>query len=149
MSRDPLEQPGLRLRLGTEHRRISSQHRQLDTLYASVAAALERHSLPDARAAFLRFRDAWDAHTSLEDGFYFPALHGLLPALVTRLAVFCEDHARFRGVLDEVERAFGREDLGWAATALESLVSDIAEHERREEELVSELGPRGRNVLEP
>lgn len=148
MCPDPLEQPGLRLRLGTEHRRISSQHRQLDSLYAFVTAALERQSLPDARTAFLRFRDAWDAHTSLEDTFYFPALHGLLPALVTPLAAFCEEHARFRGVLEEVERAFGREELAVAATALESLVSDIAEHERREEELVRELGPEGRRVLE-
>lgn len=147
MCPDPLEQPGLRLRLGTEHRRISSQHRQLDALFASVAAALDRQSPSDARTAFLRFRDAWDAHTSLEDTLYFPALHGLLPALVTQLAALCEDHARFRAALAEVERAFGREDLAAAAAALESLVSDIAEHERREEELVSELRPAGSRVL--
>ncbi|HVH18466.1 MAG TPA: hemerythrin domain-containing protein [Myxococcota bacterium] len=149
MCPDPLEQPGLRLRLGTEHRRISSQHRQLDTLYASVTAAVERQSLPEARSAFLRFRDAWDAHTGLEDTFYFPALHGLRPDLVTPLVTFCDEHARFRDVLTEVEHAFEREELAVAATMLESLISNIAEHERREEELARDLGLEGKKGLPP
>ena len=145
MCPDPLEQPGLRLRLRAEHRRISSQHRQLDVLYGFVADALGRGSLADVRTAFQRFRDAWDAHTGLEDGFYFPALRGLRPALEERLATLCEDHARFHEALEEVERAFMREELESAATALERIVLAIAEHERSEEDLVGEIAPGGGN----
>ena len=143
MCPDSLEQPGLRLRLRAEHRRISSQHRQLDVLFGFVAEALGRGSLPDARTAFQRFRDAWDAHTGLEDGFYFPALRGLRPALEERLAALCEDHARLRDALEEVERAFVREELESAATALETVILAIAEHERSEEALVGEIAPGG------
>jgi hypothetical protein len=144
MCPDALEQPGLRLRLRAEHRRISSQHRQLDVLYGFVADALGRGCLPDARTAFQRFRDAWDAHTGLEDGFYFPALRGLRPALEERLEALCDDHARFREALEEVERAFVREELESAATALEGVVFAIAEHERSEEDLVGEIAPGAR-----
>ena len=90
------EQPGLRLRVAIEQRRISSQHRQLDEIYALVVTALTEQPLPEARQAFQRFRDAWEAHTSLEDGFYFPALHGLHPEIEPRLAVFAREHAGFR-----------------------------------------------------
>jgi Xaa-Pro aminopeptidase len=145
MCPDSFEQPGLRLRLRAEHRRISSQHRQLDALYGFVTEAVGRGSLPDAHTAFQRFRDAWDAHTGLEDGFYFPALRGLRPALEERLEALCDDHARFREALEEVERAFVREELEAAAAALERVVFAISEHERSEEDLVGEIAPKGGN----
>jgi mono/diheme cytochrome c family protein len=143
MCPDPLEQRGLTLRLGPEHRRISSQHRQLDALHGSVAAALAAGSLPDARSALLRFRGAWDAHTSLEDGFYFPALRGLRPALAPSLAALSDEHLRFRGALDEIERLLAGDHLAASAAALDALVADIASHEQREEAFAQELGARG------
>jgi mono/diheme cytochrome c family protein len=108
-----------------------------------VAAALAAGSLPDARSSFQRFRDAWDAHTSLEDGFYFPALRGLRPALGPSLAALSEDHLRFRGALDEIERLLAGGPLAAIAAALDALAADIASHEQREEALARELGARG------
>jgi mono/diheme cytochrome c family protein len=142
MCPDPLEQRGLTLRLGPEHRRISSQHRQLDALHGSVAAALAAGSLPDALPAFRRFRDAWDAHASLEDGFYFPAVRGLRPTLAPSLAALSEEHLQFRGALDEIERLLVGDQLAASAAALDALVTDIARHEQREEAFAQELGAR-------
>jgi hypothetical protein len=140
MRPDTRKQPGLPLRVAIENRRISSQHRQLDEIYALVVVALTDGELPDARLAFRRFRDAWEAHTRLEDEFYFPALHGLRPELEPRLAALSDEHAGFRTDLGALERRFERDDRGAIATALDAFVASITEHERREEALAGELG---------
>jgi hypothetical protein len=136
-----IDQPGLKLRVSAEGRRISSQHRQLDAIFARVEAALERGAEQDARDALQRFRDAWEAHTSLEDGFYFPALRGLRPELGARLDALSAEHERFREAIERVEAVFG--DAAARAEALDRFVSGIAEHERREEALLAEITAGG------
>ena len=136
-----IEQPGLKLRVSAEGRRISSQHRQLDAIFARVEAALERGAERDARDALERFRDAWDAHTSLEDGFYFPALRGLRPELGPRLDALSAEHERFREAIEHVEAVFG--DAEARADSLARFVTDISEHERREEVLLAEIAEAG------
>jgi hypothetical protein len=129
------EQPGLRLRVAQESRRISSQHRQLDDLHAFVAAALEQGDASTACQQFCRFKDALDAHMSLEDELYFPALHGLEPALEAELVRLAQDHRRFRSDLAALERSFDAGDLGSCQTALDRFVGQFAAHELREEDL--------------
>jgi hypothetical protein len=141
MCPDPLDQRGLSLRLEPEHRRISSQHRQLAVLHGAVTAALAAGSAAEARSALRHFRDAWDAHKNLEDGFYFPALRGLRPALAPRLAAFSEDHERFGQVLAAIDGLLAGPEPAAAAVALHALAADIADHERREEELAREVAP--------
>jgi hypothetical protein len=142
MSPDTPRQPGLPLRVAIEHRRISSQHRQLDEIYSLVVAALNGHELPAARLAFQRFRDAWEAHTSLEDDFYFPALHGMRPELAPRLDALADEHAGFRRDLDALERHFARDDRAAIGAALDAFITTITDHERREEALAAELSVR-------
>jgi hypothetical protein len=139
MARSPIEQPGLRLRIGSEGRRISSQHRQLDSIYAQVAAAAGRGSLEETRRALQRFRDAWEAHTSLEDGFYFPALRGLRPELGVELEALSAEHGRFREAFDGLDAQLAARDLPGLGAALERFAEAIAGHEEREETLVAEL----------
>jgi len=131
------EQPGLRLRLGGGARRISSQHRQLDTLFGHVLETLAQGDEAAARDAFARFRDAWEAHTSLEDHFYFPALRALRPALGGPLLELSAEHAALVGDLEGLAAGFGE---GAARDeALDRLVEAIAAHEAREEALLAEL----------
>ena len=139
MTRGPIEQPGLRLRMSGERRRISSQHRQLDALYALVLEALESGSALATRGAFQRFRDAFEAHTSLEDGFYFPALRGLRPELARPLEALSAEHARFREVLEGLEGRLAAADLAGLGDALERVAAAIADHEAREETLLAAL----------
>ena len=136
MPQQPIDQPGLRLRMSGESRRISSQHRQLDAIYSRIVAALERGAERDARDALQRFRDAWDAHTSLEDGFYFPALRGLRPELASELDSLSSEHDRFRVELGELERLF-KDAAAERATALERFATNVATHEGREERLLA------------
>lgn len=136
------EQPGLRMRVAQESRRISSQHRQLDVLYALVAEALVRGDRAAAGQSFTRFKDALDAHMALEDELYFPALHGLEPQLEAELVGLAADHRRFRTELGRLERSFDAAQLGEAQGALHDFAEGFAAHEQREEELTRALRDR-------
>jgi iron-sulfur cluster repair protein YtfE (RIC family) len=124
------------MRMAQEARRISSQHRQLDALHALVVAALERRAPAQARAAFVRLRDALDAHMALEDELHFPALRGLRPDLDAELAGLVREHRRFRRGLDGLAETFADGELGACAQGLASFVAAFTEHERREERLL-------------
>lgn len=137
MNRGPIQQPGLRLRLHGEVRRISSQHRQLDLLYAAVVEALESGSAQAAGEALGRFRDAFDAHTRLEDGFYFPALRGLRPELAGPLEVFVREHERFREGFARLAARLAGSGLGGFGDALDAFAAELADHEAREEALLA------------
>jgi iron-sulfur cluster repair protein YtfE (RIC family) len=139
MARRRADQPGLRLRMTQEARRISSQHRQLAGLYALVTRALERRSPAQARVAFERFRDALDAHMSLENELYFPALHGLRPDLEAELAGLVREHRRFRRSLDRLAGSFGDGDASACSRGLASFAAAFAEHEQREERLMESI----------
>jgi hemerythrin-like domain-containing protein len=139
MARGPMDQPGLRVRMGAERRRISSQHRQLDAIYGRVEAAIAKGAFPEAREALGRFRDAWEAHTSLEDGFYFPALRGLRPAVGAQLEALSAEHARSMQQLAELEALVEQQDRAALEAALERFVAHLTDHEGREERLLAEL----------
>jgi hypothetical protein len=134
-------EPGASLRMRLESRRISSQHRQLDTLFGFVADAVDRRTRAAARAAFTRFQDALDAHLALEESFYFPALHGLHASLAASLTGFVEDHHQIRSQAEACERALVETELPSCADALGRLAETISEHEAREEEALRRIAP--------
>ena len=135
--RTRVDQPGLRMRMAQEARRISSQHRQLDSLHALVVGALERRAPAQSRAAFVRLRDALDAHMALEDELHFPALRGLRPDLDAELAGLVREHRRFRRSLDALAETFADGNAVACARGLESFVVAFGDHERREERLLA------------
>ena len=104
-----------------------------------MAEALEGGSLAESRSALERFRDAWEAHTSLEDGFYFPALRGLRPALAAPLEAFSAEHRRFRDAFEGLEGRLAAADRPGLGASLDGLAAEIADHEAREEALLAEL----------
>lgn len=136
-----MREPGTLRRMSREAKRISSQHRKLDTLYALVVDALGQGQLPDGRAAFQRFHDALDAHFSLEDELYFPALHGLRSDLGDDLARLSREHEALRRALAEVENAFTGAHLGDCEKLLDRVATAIADHEEQEEHLLAYFRP--------
>jgi hypothetical protein len=140
LPRGPIDQPGLRLRLNGEVRRISSQHRQLDALFAFVVEALESGSTPTTRETLRSFRDAFQAHTDLEDRFYFPALHGLRAELTDTLERFSAEHRSFRDSFERLEAYLDASDLAGLGAELEVFSAELADHEAREEALLAEHG---------
>lgn len=130
---------GLERRLQRETRRISSQHQQLDSLYEITRQALATQSVEAARNAFLRFSDALEAHIDLEDDFFFPAVRGLRPDLVSDLRALSAEHHGFRDDLSELNRAFEAGLVKRAEASLDDFVKRLAAHEEREEKLLARI----------
>lgn len=130
-------EPGAKARMRLEARRISSQHRQLDELFGLVVGALAEGRLRRAEARFRHFQDAMEAHFSLEDEVYFPALHGLRRGLTPALEELSQEHARFRSELVRIADTFSRQDPDDCACQLDDLTKRIADHETREESLIA------------
>jgi len=128
--------PGLRLRIGSEARRIASQHQQLDTLFGEVFRALDRGGMHLAAEAFRRFADALEAHFEVEESIYFPALHGLRPELGDDLTRLVERHADMREDLVAIRMLLDAGDRESAGPRLEQLALEVSEHEGEEERLV-------------
>ncbi len=122
-----------------ERRVISSQHRQLDDFTLRLAAALDAGEADAARAAFQRFSDALEAHLSLEDGLYFPALQGLRPELRNDLETLTSEHHALRERLAGLARLVERGRCAACQRPLERLASELADHEGREEGLLASL----------
>ena len=133
---------GLELRMRRESVRISSQHRQLDEHWARVREALERGETGRARRTFAHYADALEAHLSLEDDFYYPALHGLSPALGGELAALAREHTSLRSSLASVREELARSGAATSSSTLTGFFAALADHERREEALLARALPR-------
>ena len=134
-----LEQPGLRQRMKSEVRRVSSQHRQLEDFFEMLSSALARDSLEGARIAFQRFRDALDAHLTLEDTVFFPALNGLSPGHADELSRLVEEHALFREELETLHDCIARGRKQRFSEDVHALAERVWQHEQLEEELLARL----------
>ena len=132
------DQPGLRLRLAHEARRIAVQHGYLDALEATTLRALERGDSLEMRQALHGFHGSLDAHFTLEEQVHFPALHGLHPELEPDLDALIREHVRFRDELDRIEASL-RDPSGGSADALAAfrdVAASLGPHEQREEQLL-------------
>ena len=133
------EEPGVKRRMEHFGVRLSAQHRQLDEFFAMVISAVERGSLMAAREVFTRFHDALDAHVSLEDRVWFPALRGLHPRVTSELVCLVEDHDGFRRSLDELSDLLAEGSVEEFSGAFDRLALAFSQHEAREERLMTRL----------
>lgn len=135
---DPMHR-GLRHRVRRVERQISAQHRHLNPLFRRFAEALGNGGSDPARQAFERFRDAIEAHFSLEDEFFFPALHGLCPERARELAGLSRDHERLLRELERLREEIEADSLETCAEILDTFANALASHEGREEQLVAAI----------
>jgi iron-sulfur cluster repair protein YtfE (RIC family) len=131
------EQPGLRLRLGHEARRIAAQHEYLGALLATVERAVARGSDVEAREAINALIGGLEAHFSLEEHVHFPALHGLDPALGAEIAALGQEHGTLRRELAELRRQVTEGASPALCRRLEAFASTLRPHEEREERLLA------------
>ena len=130
---------GLKKRMEFAGRRISSQHRQLDDFYAVVRRALDAGAIHSAREFFYRFQDAVDAHLSLEEELYFPALFALRPALRSQLERIRAEHDGIREQMRLVRKLLESNEQELSSEHMSDLANSLADHEEREEELVGRI----------
>jgi iron-sulfur cluster repair protein YtfE (RIC family) len=139
------DQPGLRLRLAHEARRIAIQHGYLDALEATTLRTLEHGDPTEMRQALHGFHGSLDAHFTLEEQVHFPALHGLRPDFGPELDELINEHASFRDELRRIETSL--HGSAWGAAEVLAAFRDVAaglgRHEEREERLLSRAGQPG------
>jgi hypothetical protein len=129
---------GLLYRVKRAARQIGEQHTQLDEILRALRPAIVRGDAAEARSLIVRYRLAIEAHFTLEEDVFFPALHGLHPRHAKDLELLGAEHAGFRQQLDRLG-ALLDSGLGAFEAGLGSYERDLAVHETREERLVREL----------
>jgi hypothetical protein len=123
----------------SEERRISSQHKQLGDLYERVLASIVGGGPRKAVGDFLLFATALEAHMSVEEEIYFPALHGLRNDVGNELVDLVTEHQRIREALPQVQQRLAADVSAAAHEALEALADRVERHEREEEALLARI----------
>jgi len=130
---------GLKLRMRGEERRISSQHRQLEELFDRVMKSVRVGGIQKAVNDFLLFSTALEAHMSVEEDIYFPALHGLRNDVGDELGELIDEHQRIREQLADLRLNLASNDEDEGLEALERLAADVDRHEQTEEKLIARI----------
>ena len=130
---------GLRYRMRRALRQIGEQHRQLHEIHDRLGGAVASGARSEAREAFVRYRHAIGAHFELEDGVFFPALHGLHPEEQGDLEALSRDHVNLLGALQRLLPLLEETSLARFGAGLDAFRSDFGQHERREEALVARI----------
>jgi len=134
--------------IGLQHRvkrlaqQTADQHRHLAALRREIDAAFERGALHDARSALNRFEVALAAHFDLEQGFFFPALHGLSPSRSADLEALEREHAGFLAELRMLGAGIERVSADASREAVAQSLAALRDHEKREERLVALISDR-------
>ena len=134
--------------IGLQHRvkrlvqQTSDQHRHLAALRREIEAAFERGALYEAGSALHRFEAALAAHFDLEQGFFFPALHGLSPSRSAELEALEREHAGFLAELRALGARIEKVSADASREALAQWVAHLRDHESREERLVGLISDR-------
>ncbi len=130
---------GLRHRLRRAVRQMASQHEHLRTLIQAIADASEIGQVAKVQESVDRLRGAIEAHFSLEDDIFYPALHGLHPETGRELNALMREHADYLEELARLREELATDTLGAFAERFEAFSQSIAAHECREERLVASL----------
>lgn len=134
---------GLLYRVKRASRQIAEQHAHLSEILRGFEPLLERGDGGAVRELFQRYRGALDAHFSLEEAVFFPALHGLHPERSADLEALSAEHQEFLGKLARLSEGL-EADLEGFRRGLRAISSEFATHESREEKVVRQAAGEGR-----
>ena len=143
---------GLRFRLQRAARQIAQQHQHLNELLREIDHALAAGDRARLGKIFAAYRGLVDAHFSLEDEVFFPALHGLHPEHGSELEALSSEHVGFGAQLSRLEADLAADLVDSFERGLRGLVDELNRHETREEKLVrqlSDLGEGARSTSKP
>jgi iron-sulfur cluster repair protein YtfE (RIC family) len=135
---DPMA-TGLRYRLRRVSRQIAEQHEHMHELVREFEQALKEQLPGKLKDLLQRFRAAMDAHFALEDGVFFPALHGLHPEQRSELEELSRQHQDFGVEIERLRQRLEENSLEVFEAAFRELLQGLASHERREEKVVRSM----------
>ena len=126
---------GLRHRLRRVVRQMREQHGHFKPLAEALRRAGTGGAAPELVSALAHYGEALVAHFSLESEMFFPALHGLHPERRPELEALEQEHEELLEALRGIEAGVQRSGV----SSLDAFFEALRAHERREEELASEL----------
>ena len=126
-------------RILRETDRISSQHAQINIVYADLLRALDKGAHHNAFVCFVRWRDVLHAHFEVEDRIYFPTVRNFRPDRKEVLEQLEREHAEFRSALDRIERYVSINAIEETREHLAAFVDVLLRHEGVEEALLLEM----------
>jgi len=130
---------GLRYRVRRAARQLAEQHQHIHQILGELDRAIAGESRGRVSEVYALYRSALEAHFSLEDEVFFPALHGLQPEHAAELDALSRDHEGFIQSLGRLGERLSTEPLEGFARAFRDLVGEVGRHESREERVVREL----------
>jgi iron-sulfur cluster repair protein YtfE (RIC family) len=130
---------GLRYRVRRAARQIAEQHDNLQDIARALDGAIGERALPRMKELMTRYSGALDAHFSLEERVFFPALHGLHPERGEELERLSQAHRSFEAVIDRLRRSLDSADLDGFGSGFRRMIADMDRHEQHEERLFGVL----------
>ena len=130
---------GLQLRLRRAKRQIGIQHEHLRSLYVSLADCIAKGRTAQVQDVARQLLGAMEAHFSLEDGVFFPAVYGLHPDRARDLNELMREHEKYRSLLVRLCEDLTAGGLEAFAKGYQEFSASIADHEDREERLIDLL----------
>jgi len=130
---------GLRHRLRRAVRQIGAQHEHLRAAHRAVAESAAAGDVAEVTARLDQLSGAVDAHFSLEESVFFPAIHGLHSESESSLEQLVCEHEELQEDLGKLRRALATESLHDFVERYRAFATSTAEHEAREERLLGSL----------
>jgi len=130
---------GLQHRVRRLSQQIADQHRNLASLRAEIDAAFARGTPQDVARELKRYEFALAAHFDLEQGFFFPALHGLDPARSAALEALEGEHARLLARLRAIADGLASRSPEASRGEFARWDGALRDHELREEALAGAI----------
>jgi hypothetical protein len=120
-------------------KQVTSEHRQLDSLFRRAREALAPSSGAGGAETFARLRATLDAHLAQEDSLYYPPIWVLRPEYKDALQGLVGAHDDFRRRLAEISAQVERGTLAAALAGFDAFVDEFGRHELAEEQLLEEI----------
>lgn len=114
-----------------------------DLLFCEARAALGQGDAGLANDLLARLCRLLEAHFSLEDRVYFPALQALAPGLADELRLLAGEHVWMLEALEATRAAVERSDAATLVRDLDEVAILFAEHEQREDAILHRIEKLG------
>lgn len=112
---------------------FTADHRACDAAWATVEEAAGADDALAAAAAFARFDHAVRRHLDMEEHVLFPAFEATSGMRGGPTQVMRAEHDQMRGLLDQMARSLGDQDLGALLDHGDTLLMLVQQHNVKEE----------------
>jgi hemerythrin-like domain-containing protein len=115
---------------------LHQQHIDCDDLFVVMEEAAQKKSWNAAEIAMREFIDATESHFRREETLLFPALEAATGSVMGPTQMMRLEHAQMRGLFDQMTEALSRKDGSAIASAADTLLILMQQHNMKEENIL-------------